>query len=54
MFYTVLYYKFLFSCLAICEISYTCLPLNKDWDIAKDIYGSLELPDSVTELFYGR
>ena len=47
-------YKDIFSCLAKRETSYTCLPYDHDWEVAKDICGRLELFHSVTEFFSGR
>ena len=46
-------YKDVFSCLAKCEVSYTCLLHDYDWEVAKDICGRLELFYSVTEFFSG-
>ncbi|XP_030964150.1 zinc finger BED domain-containing protein RICESLEEPER 2-like [Quercus lobata] len=51
---TALIYKDVFLCLAQRETSYTCLPHDYDWEIAKDIYGRLELFHSVTQFFFGR
>ena len=48
---TALIYKDVFSRLAKCEASYTCLPHDYDWEVAKDICGRLELFYSVTKLF---
>ena len=50
---TALIYKDVFSRLAKCETSYTCLPTEYDWEVAKDICGRLELFYSVTEFFSG-
>ena len=50
---TALIYKDVFSHLAKCETSYTCLPTEYDWEVAKDICGRLELFYSVTEFFSG-
>ena len=49
---TALIYKDVFSRLAKREISYTCLPYDYDWELAKDICGRLELFHSVTEFFF--
>ena len=49
-----LIYKDVFSSLAKRETSYTCLPCNHDWELAKDICGRLELFHSATEFFSGR
>ena len=51
---TALIYKDVFSRLAKREISYTCLPYDYDWELAKDICGRLELFHSATEFFSGR
>ena len=51
---TALIYKDVFSRLAKRETSYTCLPYDHDWEVAKDICGRLELFHSVTEFFSGR
>ena len=51
---TILIYKDVFPCLAKRETSYTCLPYDYDWELAKDICGRLELFHSVTEFFFGR
>ncbi|XP_030949256.1 zinc finger BED domain-containing protein RICESLEEPER 2-like [Quercus lobata] len=51
---TALIYKDVFSRLAKRETSYTCLPYDHDWEVAKDICGRLELFSSVTEFFSGR
>ncbi|XP_030932334.1 zinc finger BED domain-containing protein RICESLEEPER 1-like [Quercus lobata] len=51
---TALIYKDVFSHLAKREISYTCLPYDYDWELAKDICGRLELFHSATEFFSGR
>ena len=51
---TALIYKDVFSRLAKRETSYTCLPNDHDWEVAKDICGRLELFHSVTEFFSGR
>ena len=51
---TTLIYKDFFSRLAKREASYTCLPLDNDWEVAKYICGTLELFYSVTELFFSR
>ena len=48
---TALIYKNVFSHLAKHEASYTCLPYDHDWEVAKDIYRRLELFYSVTKLF---
>ena len=48
-----LIYKDVFSSLAKCETSYTCLPYDHDWEVAKDICGRLELFHSATEFFSG-
>ena len=48
---TALIYKDVFSHLAKHEASYTCLPHDYDWEVAKDICGRLELFYSVTKLF---
>ena len=45
---TALIYKDVFSSLAKRKASYTCLPYDYDWEIAKDICGRLELFYSVT------
>ena len=50
---TALIYKDVFSRLAKCEASYTCLPHDYDWEVAKDICGRLELFHNVTEFFSG-
>ena len=50
---TALIYKDVFLRLAKCETSHTCLPYDHDWEVAKDIWGRLELFHSVTEFFYG-
>ena len=54
MFSIALIYKDVFSRLAKRETSYTCLPYDHDWEVAKDICGRLELFHSVTEFFSGR
>ena len=54
MFSTALIYKDIFSRLAKREISYTCLPYDYDWELAKNICGRLELFHSATEFFSGR
>ena len=51
---TTLIYKDVFPRLAKHETSYTCLPYDYDWELAKDICGRLELFHSVTEFFFGR
>ena len=51
---TVLIYKNVFSRLAKCETSYTCLPYDYDWELAKDTCGRLELFHSMNEFFSGR
>ena len=51
---TTLIYKDVFSCLAKCETSYTCLPYDYNWELAKNICGRLELFHSVTGFFSGR
>ena len=51
---TALIYKDVFSRLTKRETSYTCLPYNYDWKLAKDICGRLELFHSVFEFFSGR
>ncbi|XP_030963976.1 zinc finger BED domain-containing protein RICESLEEPER 2-like [Quercus lobata] len=51
---TTLIYKDVFSRLAKREISYTCLPYDYNWELAKDICGRLELFHNVTEFFSGR
>ncbi|XP_075670323.1 zinc finger BED domain-containing protein RICESLEEPER 1-like [Castanea sativa] len=43
-----------FTRLAKRETSYTSLPRDYDWELAKDICGRLELFHSVTEFFSGR
>ena len=48
---TTLIYKNVFLCLAKREISYTCLPYDYDWELAKYICERLELFHSVTEFF---
>ncbi|KAL4645238.1 hypothetical protein ACB092_02G222200 [Castanea dentata] len=50
---TALIYKDVFSRLAKREASYTCLPQDYNWELAKDICGRLELFYSVTEFFSG-
>ena len=45
---TTLIYKDVFLCLAKREISYTCLPYDYDWVLAKYICERLELFHSVT------
>ena len=50
---TALIYKDVFSLLAKHEASYTCLPHNHDWEVAKDICGRLKFFHSVTEFFSG-
>lgn len=50
---TALIYKDVFSHLAKCEISYTCLPYDYDWELVKDICGRLEFFHSATEFFSG-
>ena len=50
---TALIYKDVFSRLAERETSYTCLPYDHDWEVAKDICRRLELFHSVTEFFSG-
>ena len=54
MFFTTLIYKDVFSCLAKCEASYTCLSYDYDWEVAKDICGRLELFYSAIKFFSGR
>ena len=54
MFFTALIYKDVFSCLAKCEASYTCLSHDYDWEVAKDICGTLELFYSAIKFFSGR
>ena len=49
-----LIYKYVFSRLAKREASYTCLPHDYEWQLAKDICGRLELFHSVTEFFSSR
>ena len=49
-----LIYKDFFSRLAKHESSYTCLPHDYEWELAKDICGRLELFRSVTEFFSSR
>ncbi|XP_075640326.1 zinc finger BED domain-containing protein RICESLEEPER 1-like [Castanea sativa] len=51
---TALIYKDVFSRLTKSEASYTCLPHDYDWKVAKDIYERLELFYSVTEFFSSR
>ncbi|XP_023891281.1 zinc finger BED domain-containing protein RICESLEEPER 2-like [Quercus suber] len=51
---TALIYKNVFSHLAKHEVSYTCLPTEYDWEVAKDICERLELFYSVTKFFSGR
>ena len=51
---TALIYKIIFFRLAKREASYTCLPTEYDWEVAKDICGRLELFYSMTEFFSGR
>ena len=46
-------YKDVFSRLAERETSYTCLPYDHDWEVAKDICGRLELFYNVIEFFLG-
>ena len=41
-----------FFCLAKGEVSYTCLSLDNDWEVAKDICERLELFYNVTKLFF--
>ena len=48
---TTLIYKDVFLCLAKREISYTCLPYDYDWVLAKYICERLELFHSVTKFF---
>nr|XP_023879509.1 zinc finger BED domain-containing protein RICESLEEPER 1-like [Quercus suber] len=50
---TALIYKDVFPRLAKHETSYTCLPHEYDWEVAKDICGRLKLFHSVTEFFSG-
>ena len=45
---TALIYKDVFSSLAKRKASYTCLPYDYDWEVAKNICGRLELFYSVT------
>ena len=52
MFSTTLIYKDVFPRLTKRETSYTCLPHDYDWELAKDICGRLELFHSVTEFFF--
>ena len=52
VFYALIY-KDVFSRLAKHETSYTCLPYDYDWELAKDICGRLELFHSVIEFFSG-
>ena len=54
MLFTTLIYKDVFPRLAKHETSYTYLPYDYDWELAKDICGRLELFHSVTEFFFGR
>ena len=54
MFSTALIYKDVFSRLAKCEVSYTCLPYNYYCEVAKNICVRLELFHSVIEFFSGR
>ena len=54
MFSTALIYKDAFSRLAKRETSYTYLPYDHDWEVAKDICGRLELFRSVTKFFFSR
>jgi len=49
-----LIYKDVFSHLGKRETSYTCLPRDYDWEVAKDICGRLELFYNVTKFFSGR
>ena len=49
-----LIYKDVFSRLAKHESSYTCLPHDYEWELAKDICGRLELFHSVTKFFSTR
>ena len=51
---TALIYKIIFFRLAKREASYTCLPTEYDWEVAKNICGRLELFYSMTEFFSGR
>ncbi|XP_075658807.1 zinc finger BED domain-containing protein RICESLEEPER 2-like [Castanea sativa] len=51
---TALIYKNVFPHLAKRDTSYTSLPHDYDWKLAKDICERLELFHSVTELFFGR
>ena len=51
---TALIYKDVFSRLVKRETSYTCLPYNHDWEVAKDICRRLELFYSAIEFFSGR
>ncbi|XP_030946144.1 zinc finger BED domain-containing protein RICESLEEPER 1-like [Quercus lobata] len=51
---TALIYKDVFLHLAKREISYTCLPYDYYWELAKDICGRLELFHSATEFFSSR
>ena len=51
---TTLIYKNVFSHLAKGETSYTYLPHDYDWEVAKDICGRLKLFHSVTKFFSGR
>ena len=49
-----LIYKDVFSHLAKHKSSYTCLPHDYEWELAKDICGRLELFHSVTKFFSTR
>ena len=51
---TTLIYKDVFPRLAKHETSYTYLPYDYDWELAKDICGRLKLFYSVAEFFSGR
>ena len=51
---TTLIYKDVFPRLVKRETSYTCLPHDYDWELAKDICGRLKLFHSVTEFFSSR
>ena len=48
---TALIYKDVFLHLAKLETSYTCLPYDYDWELAKDICGRLELFHNATKFF---
>jgi hypothetical protein len=48
---SALIYKDVFSRLSHFDALYTCMPNERDWEVAKDICEKLEVFYSVTKLF---